>query len=59
MEALKANAIDFERQIDELRCVLIESVSKNLPSNINLMIGRDVSKCKGVVQWQPLYASVY
>ena len=27
MEVLKANAIDFARRIDELRCVLIESAS--------------------------------
>jgi hypothetical protein len=32
MEVLKANAIDFARRIDELRCVLIESVSKNVLS---------------------------
>jgi predicted nuclease with TOPRIM domain len=25
MEVLKANALDFARQIDELRCVLVES----------------------------------
>jgi hypothetical protein len=29
MEVLKANAIDFARQIDELRCVLVESAPKN------------------------------
>jgi len=28
MEVLKANAIDFARRIDELRCVLIESAHK-------------------------------
>jgi len=27
MEVLKANAMDFARQIDEIRCVLIESAS--------------------------------
>jgi H2-forming N5,N10-methylenetetrahydromethanopterin dehydrogenase-like enzyme len=29
MEVLKANAIDFARQIDELRCLLVESASKD------------------------------
>jgi hypothetical protein len=29
MEVLKANAIDFARQIDELRCVLVESARAN------------------------------
>jgi hypothetical protein len=28
LEVLKANAIDFARRIDELRCVLIESAPK-------------------------------
>jgi hypothetical protein len=28
MDVLKANAIDFARRIDELRCVLIESAPK-------------------------------
>jgi hypothetical protein len=28
MEVLKANAMDFARQIDELRCVLVESGRK-------------------------------
>jgi hypothetical protein len=28
MDVLKANALDFAQRIDELRCVLIESVSK-------------------------------
>jgi uncharacterized coiled-coil DUF342 family protein len=28
MEVLKANAIDFARQIDELRCLLVESAPK-------------------------------
>ena len=28
VEVLKAHAIDFARQIDELRCVLVESASK-------------------------------
>jgi hypothetical protein len=28
MEVLKANAIDFARRIDELRCVLVESSPK-------------------------------
>ena len=32
MEVLKANAIDFARQIDELRCVLVESTKKNAPN---------------------------
>ena len=31
MEVLKANAIDFARQIDELRCLLVESASKDAP----------------------------
>ena len=29
MEVLKANAIDFARQIDELRCLLVESAPKD------------------------------
>src|ERR1700674_2164186 len=29
MEVLKANALEFARQIDELRCVLVESASKD------------------------------
>ena len=28
MEVLKANAVDFARKIDELRCLLVESVPK-------------------------------
>jgi hypothetical protein len=28
MEVLKANAIDFARQIDELRCLLIVPITK-------------------------------
>ncbi len=28
MDVLKANALDFARQIDELRCVLVESAPK-------------------------------
>jgi hypothetical protein len=32
MEVLKANAIDFARQIDELRCLLVESAPKNAPA---------------------------
>ena len=31
VEVLKAHAIDFARQIDELRCVLIESAPKKSP----------------------------
>src|SRR5271169_358959 len=31
MEVLKAHAIDFARQIDELRCVLVESAPKESP----------------------------
>ena len=31
MEVLKAKALDFARQIDELRCVLVESAPKELP----------------------------
>jgi len=31
MEVLKAHAIDFARQIDELRCVLVESAPKQSP----------------------------
>jgi hypothetical protein len=30
MEVLKANAIDFAPQIDELRCLLVESASKKV-----------------------------
>src|SRR3982074_1119698 len=33
MEVLKANAIDFARQIDELRCLLVESASKDAPES--------------------------
>jgi hypothetical protein len=33
MEVLKANAIDFARRIDELRCVLIESAPENAPNS--------------------------
>jgi hypothetical protein len=33
MEVLKANAIDFARQIDELRCVLAESTKKAVPND--------------------------
>jgi hypothetical protein len=29
MEVLKANAMDFARQIDELRCLLVASATKN------------------------------
>ena len=29
MEVLKANAMDFARQIDELRCVLVDSARAN------------------------------
>jgi hypothetical protein len=32
MEVLKANALDFARQIDELRCLLVESAPKYAPS---------------------------
>jgi uncharacterized coiled-coil DUF342 family protein len=31
MEVLKANAIDFARQIDELRCLLVASRPKDAP----------------------------
>jgi hypothetical protein len=31
MEVLKANALNFARQIDELRCVLVESSPKQSP----------------------------
>ena len=31
MEVLKANAIDFAHQIDELRCLLVESAPKDAP----------------------------
>jgi hypothetical protein len=31
MEVLKANALDFARRIDELRCVLVESAPKDGP----------------------------
>jgi hypothetical protein len=31
MEVLKAMALDFARQIDELRCVLVESCPKQAP----------------------------
>jgi hypothetical protein len=32
MEVLKANALDFARQIDELRCLLVESAPKDAPN---------------------------
>jgi hypothetical protein len=32
MEVLKANAIDLARQIDELRCLLVEAGSKDGPN---------------------------
>ena len=32
MEVLKANAIDFARQIDELRCLLVKSTPKDAPT---------------------------
>jgi uncharacterized coiled-coil DUF342 family protein len=31
MEVLEAKAIDFARQIDELRCLLVESAPKDAP----------------------------
>jgi hypothetical protein len=31
VEVLKANAIDFARQIDELRCLLVASAPKDAP----------------------------
>ncbi len=31
MEVLKANAIDFARRIDELRCILVESSPRGAP----------------------------
>src|ERR1700726_3158854 len=36
MEVLKANAMDFARQIDELRCVLIESTKEAPKGKPNL-----------------------
>src|SRR5467141_1013768 len=33
MEVLKANAIDFARQIDELRCLLVEPAPKDAPKS--------------------------
>jgi hypothetical protein len=33
MEVLKVNAMDFARRIDELRCVLIESLPKDAPKS--------------------------
>ena len=33
MEVLKANALDFARQIDELRCLLVESAPKDAPND--------------------------
>jgi hypothetical protein len=32
MDVLKANALDFARRIDELRCVLVESAPKKEPT---------------------------
>jgi hypothetical protein len=34
MEVLKANAIDFARQIDELRCLLVASTPKAAPKGV-------------------------
>jgi hypothetical protein len=31
MQVLKAKAIDFARQIDEFRCLLVESAPKDAP----------------------------
>ena len=31
MEVLKANALDFARRIDELRCILVESSPRDAP----------------------------
>jgi hypothetical protein len=33
MEVLKANALDFARQIDELRCLLVESAPRDGPND--------------------------
>jgi hypothetical protein len=33
MDVLKANALDFARRIDELRCVLVESAPKGEPKS--------------------------
>ena len=33
MEVLKANAMDFARQIDELRCLLVELAAKDGPKD--------------------------
>jgi hypothetical protein len=32
MVVMKANALDFARQIDELRCLLVESAPKDAPN---------------------------
>jgi hypothetical protein len=34
MEVLKANALDFARRIDELRCLLVESAPKDAPKKL-------------------------
>ena len=34
MEVLKANARDFARQIDELRCLLVASTPKAAPKGV-------------------------
>jgi len=38
MEVLKANALDFARQIDELRCLLVESAAKHAPGGRVIII---------------------
>jgi len=35
---LKANALDFARQIDELRCLLVESAAKHAPGGRVIII---------------------
>jgi hypothetical protein len=40
MAVLKAHAIDFARQIDELRCVLVESAPKQSPKGESRKLNR-------------------
>ena len=40
MEVLKANAIDFARQIDELRCLLVESTPKTAANGKTIKAAR-------------------
>src|SRR6476620_6964267 len=51
MEVLKANAIDFARRIDELRCILVESSPRDASG------GRSPKHSKGNCPGSPLVGS--